>query len=63
MELQYRYFFINRSITKDNKGFKLLSKMGWSEGRSLGKDGDGRTEPVSALFIALLFIRIEKICM
>ncbi|XP_067203473.1 angiogenic factor with G patch and FHA domains 1 isoform X3 [Linepithema humile] len=36
---------IHTSITKDNKGFKLLSKMGWSEGRSLGKDGDGRTEP------------------
>ncbi|XP_011067127.1 PREDICTED: angiogenic factor with G patch and FHA domains 1 isoform X3 [Acromyrmex echinatior] len=37
---------IHTSITKDNKGFKLLSKMGWSEGRSLGKDGDGRTEPL-----------------
>ncbi|XP_011688023.1 PREDICTED: angiogenic factor with G patch and FHA domains 1 isoform X1 [Wasmannia auropunctata] len=37
---------IYTSITKDNKGFKLLSKMGWSEGRSLGKDGDGRTEPL-----------------
>ncbi|KAF7412277.1 hypothetical protein HZH66_001173 [Vespula vulgaris] len=36
---------IDTSITKDNRGFKLLSKMGWSEGRSLGKDGDGRTEP------------------
>ncbi|XP_017891349.1 angiogenic factor with G patch and FHA domains 1 isoform X2 [Ceratina calcarata] len=34
-------------IAKDNKGFKLLSKMGWSEGQSLGKEGDGRTEPVS----------------
>lgn len=38
---------ISRSIAKDNKGFKLLSKMGWSEGQSLGKDGDGRIEPVS----------------
>ncbi|XP_071560822.1 angiogenic factor with G patch and FHA domains 1 isoform X1 [Temnothorax nylanderi] len=37
---------VHTSITKDNKGFKLLSKMGWSEGRSLGKDGDGRTEPL-----------------
>ncbi|XP_057333360.1 angiogenic factor with G patch and FHA domains 1 [Microplitis mediator] len=37
---------VDTSIAKDNKGFKLLSKMGWSEGQSLGKDGDGRTEPV-----------------
>ncbi|KAG7200069.1 hypothetical protein KM043_000518 [Ampulex compressa] len=37
---------VDTSIAKDNRGFKLLSKMGWSEGRSLGKDGDGRTEPV-----------------
>lgn len=37
---------LNTSIAKDNKGFKLLSKMGWMEGQSLGKDGDGRTEPV-----------------
>ncbi|XP_015609869.1 angiogenic factor with G patch and FHA domains 1 isoform X2 [Cephus cinctus] len=37
---------LDTSIAKDNRGFKLLSKMGWSEGRSLGKDGDGRTEPL-----------------
>ncbi|XP_011310394.1 angiogenic factor with G patch and FHA domains 1 isoform X3 [Fopius arisanus] len=37
---------VETSIAKDNKGFKLLSKMGWSEGQSLGKDGDGRTEPM-----------------
>ncbi|KOC62068.1 Angiogenic factor with G patch and FHA domains 1, partial [Habropoda laboriosa] len=35
------------SIAKDNRGFKLLSKMGWSEGQSLGKEGNGPTEPVS----------------
>ncbi|XP_071868651.1 angiogenic factor with G patch and FHA domains 1 isoform X2 [Bombus fervidus] len=34
------------SIAKDNRGFKLLSKMGWSEGQSLGKERDGPTEPV-----------------
>ncbi|CAL7948507.1 unnamed protein product [Xylocopa violacea] len=38
---------VDTSITKDNRGFKLLSKMGWSEGQSLGKEGDGPTEPVS----------------
>ncbi|KAL0108439.1 hypothetical protein PUN28_015173 [Cardiocondyla obscurior] len=38
---------LDTSITKDNKGFKLLAKMGWSEGCSLGKDGgEGRTEPL-----------------
>ncbi|XP_061931760.1 angiogenic factor with G patch and FHA domains 1 isoform X2 [Apis cerana] len=35
------------SIAKDNRGFKLLSKMGWSEGQSLGKERDGPIEPVS----------------
>ncbi|KAK2581737.1 hypothetical protein KPH14_002220 [Odynerus spinipes] len=38
---------VDISIAKDNRGFKLLSKMGWSEGRALGKDGDGRVEPIS----------------
>ncbi|KAK0161126.1 hypothetical protein PV327_009638 [Microctonus hyperodae] len=40
---------IETSIAKDNKGFELLSRMGWSEGQSLGKDGDGRTEPVTLM--------------
>nr|XP_012144950.1 PREDICTED: angiogenic factor with G patch and FHA domains 1 isoform X2 [Megachile rotundata] len=38
---------VDISIAKDNRGFKLLSKMGWMEGQSLGKEGDGPTEPVS----------------
>lgn len=42
-------YSIYRSIAKDNRGFKLLSKMGWSEGQSLGKERDGPTEPVSLL--------------
>ncbi|XP_033229406.1 angiogenic factor with G patch and FHA domains 1 isoform X3 [Belonocnema kinseyi] len=37
---------LDTSIAKDNKGFKLLTRMGWSEGKSLGKDGEGRTEPL-----------------
>ncbi|XP_076289060.1 angiogenic factor with G patch and FHA domains 1 isoform X2 [Lasioglossum baleicum] len=37
---------MDTSIAKDNRGFKLLLKMGWTEGQSLGKEGDGRTEPV-----------------
>ncbi|XP_026282871.1 angiogenic factor with G patch and FHA domains 1 isoform X1 [Frankliniella occidentalis] len=34
------------SIRSTNKGFKMLSKMGWKEGESLGKGGTGLTEPV-----------------
>lgn len=37
---------VNASISSENKGFKLLSKMGWSEGKSLGKSQEGIKEPV-----------------
>ena len=40
----------------------MLSKMGWSEGQSLGKDGDGVTEPVSnwfPYFICIEYININ----
>lgn len=37
---------VNTSISSDNKGFKLLSKMGWSEGKSIGKSQEGIKEPV-----------------
>ncbi|ENN71384.1 angiogenic factor with G patch and FHA domains 1-like isoform X1 [Dendroctonus ponderosae] len=40
---------LDESITSENKGFKLLSKMGWKEGESLGKDGTGRIEPVKVV--------------
>ncbi|KAJ8928677.1 hypothetical protein NQ314_018730 [Rhamnusium bicolor] len=37
---------LDESISSENKGFKLLSKMGWKEGQSLGKDGEGMLEPI-----------------
>lgn len=37
---------VNQSISSENKGFKLLSKMGWSEGKSIGKTQEGIKEPV-----------------
>ncbi|KAI8420081.1 hypothetical protein MSG28_008667 [Choristoneura fumiferana] len=35
-------------IAPENKGFKLLEKMGWSKGEGLGKDNQGDTEPLSS---------------
>lgn len=35
-----------RSIANDNKGFRMLAKMGWSEGNALGKNDNGLLEPV-----------------
>jgi pSer/pThr/pTyr-binding forkhead associated (FHA) protein len=37
---------VDQSISSENKGFKLLSKMGWSEGKSIGKSQEGIKEPV-----------------
>ncbi|PZC83795.1 hypothetical protein B5X24_HaOG206952 [Helicoverpa armigera] len=37
---------INTSIAPENKGFKMLEKMGWSKGEGLGKESQGETEPV-----------------
>jgi len=38
-------------IAKKNKGFQMLAKMGWNEGKSLGKNelSNGITEPVTKL--------------
>jgi len=38
--------FIFSSISSENRGFKMLSKLGWSEGQSLGKNDSGLLEPV-----------------
>ncbi|XP_060521691.1 angiogenic factor with G patch and FHA domains 1 isoform X2 [Cylas formicarius] len=40
---------IDERIPSENKGFKLLKKMGWQEGQSLGKEGDGLAEPVKVI--------------
>ncbi|XP_058124534.1 angiogenic factor with G patch and FHA domains 1-like [Anopheles ziemanni] len=37
---------LDQSISSNNKGFQMLSKLGWNEGKSLGKNDDGLTEPI-----------------
>ena len=33
-------------LTNQNMGFKMLQKMGWSEGAGLGSGGQGITAPI-----------------
>ncbi|CAG9766310.1 unnamed protein product [Ceutorhynchus assimilis] len=40
---------VEASIPSQNKGFKLLAKMGWKEGESLGKEGTGVKEPINVV--------------
>ena len=42
--------FVHRPISSENKGHRMLAKMGWKEGSGLGKDSAGRAEPVRTLF-------------
>lgn len=37
---------VNQQIPSENKGFKMLSKLGWNEGQSLGKNDQGLKEPI-----------------
>ncbi|KAL8602200.1 hypothetical protein ACOMHN_022713 [Nucella lapillus] len=38
---------VHRPISSENKGYRMLAKMGWKEGSGLGKDNAGRAEPVT----------------
>nr|CAH7720950.1 unnamed protein product [Callosobruchus chinensis] len=40
---------VDESISKENKGFKMLQKMGWKEGESLGKENEGIVEPIKVI--------------
>lgn len=37
---------VHRPISTGNVGRQMLEKMGWKEGEGLGREGDGRREPV-----------------
>ena len=45
-----------RPISTGNIGHKMLQKMGWKEGDSLGKNNKGIQEPVSVISYCLDFI-------
>jgi splicing factor 4 len=35
------------ALTRENKGFKMLEKLGWRQGQGLGTDNQGITAPVN----------------
>lgn len=37
---------VDKEISENNIGSKMLKKMGWSHGEGLGKDGDGIKAPI-----------------
>lgn len=39
----------------------MLAKMGWSEGQSLGKDGQGLVEPVSTLNSEVTLTKVDNL--
>ncbi|XP_033750133.1 angiogenic factor with G patch and FHA domains 1-like [Pecten maximus] len=43
---------VHRPISEGNKGHKMLKKLGWTEGESLGKDNEGIRQPISVKFRA-----------
>ncbi|CAM9196041.1 unnamed protein product [Discosporangium mesarthrocarpum] len=39
--------FAKNKLDEDNLGFQMLKKAGWTEGKGLGKDGEGTSAPVN----------------
>ena len=39
--------YVEKKLKDDNLGFKMLQRMGWSEGSGLGSEGQGITAPIS----------------
>ena len=53
---------LNRPISEQNVGHKLLSKMGWKEGEGLGKNReDAIIEPVKS-HVHLSFSLVAYVC-
>ncbi|XP_073413698.1 G patch domain-containing protein 11 isoform X2 [Dendrobates tinctorius] len=46
VEQERRDTVLNEALSRENKGFALLQKMGYIKGQALGKKGDGIVEPI-----------------
>ena len=38
--------YADKKLTEENLGFKMLERMGWSQGKGLGQEESGITAPV-----------------
>ena len=43
-------------LTQSNLGFKMLERMGWSEGKGLGSEGQGITAPIGKWVVLILIV-------
>ncbi len=50
---------LSKKISSDNIGFKMLKLMGYSEGKGLGKHGDGISAPVEISLKTVIFLAIS----
>ena len=46
LEVEKRHEGLQKSIDSSNKGFAMLTKMGYKAGEGLGKSNSGRIEPI-----------------
>ena len=47
-------------IKEDNIGYKLLQQAGWEEGKGLGAEGKGITQPINKYAFVFIFITTAK---
>ena len=48
-------------IKEDNIGYKLLQQAGWEEGKGLGAEGKGITQPINKYAFVFIFITTSTI--